>query len=94
MPESAGETPDRPVYMQLVRTSTGQVAWGRIILMLGLTVVSGYLAARSQRAGASAMEIPLKARYYHGVQTIASGQVRFWTEMQKRAAFRYDIARL
>ena len=80
--------------MQLVRTGTGEIAWTRIVLMLGLTVLSGYLASKSQRLGASAVEIPLRARYYHGLQTVAAGQAKFWTEVQKRAALRYDIARL
>jgi hypothetical protein len=78
--------------MKLVMNDAGQLSWSRIVLMLGLTVISGYLASRSQRAGASAVEIPLKARYYHGVQQVAVGQQRFWHEVQKRAATRYDIA--
>jgi hypothetical protein len=80
--------------MQLVRTGTGEIAWGRIVLMLSLTVLSGYLASKSQRLGASAVEIPLKARYYHGMQTMAAGQAKFWTEVQHRAAFRYELTRL
>jgi hypothetical protein len=80
--------------MQLVRTGDGQIAWGRILVMLGLTVVSGYLASKSQRAGASSIDVPLKARYYHGLQVVAHGQVQFWTEVQKRATLRYEISRL
>lgn len=80
--------------MQLVRTDAGKVRWGSILLMLGLTVLSGYLASKSQRLGSSAAGIPVKARYYHGVQTVAAGQRLFWTEIEKRAATRYDIARL
>ena len=94
MPEPAGSTPEQPLYMKIVLNDNGQISWTRIAVMLGLTVLSGYLASKSQRLGASAVEIPIRARYYHGLQTIAGQQAKFWTEVQKRAAFRYDVARL
>jgi hypothetical protein len=80
--------------MRLVRDDDGKPKLGNILIMLALTVASGYLASKSQRAGASAVQIPPKVRYYHAVQVIAGQQVQFWTEIQKRAATRYDIARL
>jgi hypothetical protein len=47
-----GSTADRPVFMKMIRDEDG-VKWGNIVVMLGVTVLSGYLASRSQRWGAS-----------------------------------------
>jgi hypothetical protein len=48
----SGETPGNPVYFKFVRDDNDQLDWTKILIMLGITVVSGYLAAKSQRWGA------------------------------------------
>ena len=50
---AAGTTPEQPFYFKWVRDEDGQVQWGRIVLMLGLTVVTAYLSVQSQRAASS-----------------------------------------
>lgn len=80
--------------MRLVVGDDGAPRWDRIALMLAVTIASGYLASRSQRWGAGAVQIPPRVRYYHALQRVAAGQERFWAEVQKQAAFRYDVARL
>jgi hypothetical protein len=47
-------TQDNPVYFRWFRDKDDKPDWGKILLMLGLTVVSGYLAAKSQRWGSEA----------------------------------------
>lgn len=47
-----GSTPEQPVFMKMIRDEAG-IKWGNIVVMLGVTVLSGYLASRSQRWGAS-----------------------------------------
>jgi len=47
-----GATPDQPVFMKMIRDDDG-FKWGNIVVMLGVTVLSGYLASRSQRWGSS-----------------------------------------
>lgn len=51
--QAAGATPDQPLYFRWVRDAGGQVNWGRIALMLGLTVLTGYLSVQTQRAASS-----------------------------------------
>jgi hypothetical protein len=80
--------------MRLVVGDDGAIRWQRIVIMLAVTIASGYLASRSQRWGATAVQIPPRARYYHALQRVALGQEKFWSEIQKQAATRYDIARL
>ena len=47
-------TRENPVYFRWFRDEDDKPDWGKIILMLGITVVSGYLAAKSQRWGSAA----------------------------------------
>jgi hypothetical protein len=47
-----GTSKDAPVFMKLIRDDDG-IKWGNMVIMLGLTIVSGYLAAKSQRWGSS-----------------------------------------
>jgi hypothetical protein len=47
-----GSTPETPVFMKMIRDEDG-IKWGNIMIMLGVTVLSGYLASRSQRWGSS-----------------------------------------
>jgi hypothetical protein len=46
-----GSSKDQPFFMRLVYDEDDAIKWGNVLVMLGLTVLSGYLAARSQRAG-------------------------------------------
>ena len=53
MNDQAGSSPEQPLYFKWVRSDDGQIRWGRILLMLGVTVLTGYLSVQSQRAAAS-----------------------------------------
>lgn len=53
MTEQAGATPEQPLYFKWVRDADGQVNWGRVALMLGLTVLSAYLSVKTQRTASS-----------------------------------------
>lgn len=46
-----GTSKEQPVFMRLIQDDDG-VKWGNVLVMLGLTIASGYLAAKAQRAGA------------------------------------------
>ena len=47
-----GGSKEAPIFMRLVRDDDG-VKWVNVVIMLGLTILSGYLAAQSQRKGSS-----------------------------------------
>lgn len=49
-----GSTAEQPVYFKWVTDRDGRIRWGRVLLMLGVTVASAYLSVRTQRAGSSA----------------------------------------
>lgn len=46
-------TETNPVVFKWFRDEDDRPDWGKILLMLGLTIASGYLAAKSQRWGSS-----------------------------------------
>lgn len=48
----AGSAADAPLWMKLVRDDDG-VKWGNILVMLAVTIASGYLGVRAQRAGSN-----------------------------------------
>lgn len=81
--------------MKLVRDGNGQVQWGRIAVMLALTVVSGYLATQSQRAGSNPDLIrQAKMRAYLAVEKIAHVQAVAWQRIEGFAHTAYEIERL
>lgn len=49
-------TRDNPVYFKWFRDRDDKPDWSKILLAVGLTVLSGYLAAKSQRWGSSAVD--------------------------------------
>lgn len=50
---TAGTSADQPLYFKWVRDDDGQVNWGRVVLALGLTVLTAYLSVQTQRAASS-----------------------------------------
>lgn len=48
----AGATPDKPLYFRWVTDEKG-VRWDRVILALGLTVLTAYLSVKTQRTASS-----------------------------------------
>lgn len=74
-----GSSPDYPVYFKWVRDENGDVSWGKILLMFGLTVVSGYLAAKSQRVGSSAVDPVTTLRL-----KLAQRKIKAGVDMQRR----------
>lgn len=46
---SPGTTAETPLYFRWVRDSEDKINWGRMVLMLGLTVATAYLSVRTQR---------------------------------------------
>lgn len=46
-------TVDRPLFVKLVVDDDNKPRWGNILVMLGVTILSGWLASQSQRAGAN-----------------------------------------
>jgi hypothetical protein len=51
--QAAGTTPEQPLFFKWVHDDKGNVQWGRVLLMLGITAVSAYLSVKSQRAASS-----------------------------------------
>jgi hypothetical protein len=81
--------------MKLVRDGDGQVQWGKIVVMLALTVVSGYLASQSQRAGARPDLVKqAKMRAYLTVEKAARVQAAAWKRVEGFAHTAYEIERL
>lgn len=48
-----GATPKQPVYFKLVVDDAGEIRWGRVLIMLGLSLASAYLSVRVQRTASS-----------------------------------------
>jgi hypothetical protein len=87
-----GSNPESPFYVRWVTDEDGGIRWGRIALMLALTVASGYLASKSQRWGSGAAQVPLRARAYHAAGVFAHGQVVRWQRLEDFARTGYEIA--
>lgn len=95
MPDQvAGESAARPVYMKMVRDGDGEIRWGRILVMLAVTVLSGYLATKSQRAGGRIdFETELKMRAALAGQKTGSALCRAGCAISVASAKAYDRAR-
>lgn len=66
-------TKDNPVFFRWFKDTDDKTDWGKIVLMLALTVASGYLAARSQRWGSSAVNPVKTARLAVAKKEISLG---------------------
>lgn len=67
----AGSSAEQPLYFRWVQDETG-IRWDRIIIMLGLTVLTAYLSVRTQRA-ASAPDLDRTLRMKVAQKTITAG---------------------
>ena len=91
--KAAGSAADAPLFMRLVRDDDG-VKWANILVMLAVTVVSGYLATKAQRAGSnpdSAREVRMKVA--RAQITVGSKLVRFGQRVEDAGWQAYDQAR-
>lgn len=89
----AGSAADAPIWMKLVRDEDG-IKWGNILVMLAVTVASGYLATRAQRAGSSAdAGRELKMNLARKTVTIGSRLERLGRDIQERGWAVYEQAR-
>jgi hypothetical protein len=90
-----GTSPDHPLYFRILRDDQDQLQWSKIVIALGLTVLSAYLAAQAQRGASSPDQLrSAKMAFYRTVWKVANGQVVFWRKVAQDADTRYDIARL
>lgn len=94
-PTEAGTTPDHPLYFRVLRDDQDQLQWSKVVIALGLTVLSAYLAAQAQRGASGPDQLKsAKMRFHKGVVQLAYRQVMFWEKVAKYARDRYEIARL
>jgi hypothetical protein len=90
-----GTTADNPLYFKFLRADDDSIDWGKVVLALALTVLSGYLATQAQRAGSNPDQLKAaKMRFHKTVKDAAEAQVTFWRKVADNAGTRYDIARL
>jgi hypothetical protein len=68
-PAAASGTRDQPLYFRLLTDGDGQADIGKIVLMLGITVLSAFLSVRVQRAAASP-DFTVRARQ-RGAQAVS-----------------------
>jgi hypothetical protein len=90
-----GGDKDTPIFMKMVRADDGEIRWGRILVMLGLTILSGYLATASQRARAQPdMLRTARMRALRASRRACQAQADFWQVLATRSAQEYQKARL
>lgn len=88
-----GSTKDVPVFMKMIKDEDG-IKWGNMIIMLGLTVLSGYLASKSQRWGSSPdMATALKMRAAQAGEKIGGTITRAGVAVSIASSRAYDRAR-
>lgn len=66
-------TRESPLYFKWVRDDNGDINWAKIAIMLAVTVLSGYLATRSQRWGSSSLDPVRTARLAVAKKEISLG---------------------
>lgn len=94
-PTEAGTTPEHPLYFRFLRDDQNDLQLGKILVALGLTVLSAYLATQAQRAGSGPDQLKAaKMKVYKTISKVAHGQAAFWGKVAQNADTRYDIARL
>lgn len=81
--------------MRLVRGDDGELRWDRILLMLALTIVSGYLASSSQRLGSHPDQLrETRMRLHLAGEKLAGKQAIFWLKIARHQHDLYEIARM
>lgn len=87
MNEIPGVTKEHPLYFRII--AADNIDWRKIILMLGITAISGYLATQSQRVGSNPDFVrTIKLRGLRKVSDISwkisNGTKRIAAEMDSR----------
>jgi hypothetical protein len=86
---------NNPLYFRILRDDKDNFDLAKIVVALGLTVLSAYLATQAQRAGSGPDQLKAaRMRFHRGVVQLAYAQVKFWDKVAKDARDRYDLARL
>jgi hypothetical protein len=94
VPEQPGATRETPVYTKMLRDDKDQVDWGRVVVGLGLTVLTGYLAAKSQRWGSNAdLGSLIKMKLASLGQDLGQDLCRIGCQLSRKCAKAYDNAR-
>ena len=92
MTEASG-TRDNPVWMKIIHDEDG-IKWANLIVMLGLTALSGYLAARSQRAGANPdLGVELRLKVAAAGERLGNEITKLGVALSIASARAYDRAR-
>jgi hypothetical protein len=90
-----GASPDSPLYFRILRDDQDQLQWSKVVVALGLAVLSAYLTAQAQQAGSGPDQLrSVKMAFYRALGRAARGQSVFWARIAQDADTRYDIARL
>lgn len=88
-----GASRETPVFMKLVRDDDG-IKWANIVIMLGVTVLSGYLAAKSQRWGAKPdLTSLVKMRIAAAGEKLGNEITKIGVSLSIASARAYDKAR-
>lgn len=53
MSQTAGTSRDTPLYFRWVQDDDGGIRWGRVLVALGLTVLTAWLSVQTQRSASS-----------------------------------------
>jgi hypothetical protein len=77
MNEIVPGTKESPIYMKFLRDEEDKIDWAKILIMLALTVASGYLASKSQRWGSSSTD-PIKSLK----MSLAEKRIKFGHDLQ------------
>ena len=92
MSEPSG-TRENPVWMRVIHDEDG-IKWTNVIVMLGLTALSGYLTARAQRAGANPdLGAELKLRLAAAGERLGNEITKLGVAISIASARAYDRAR-
>lgn len=92
MTEPSG-TRDNPVWMKIIHDEDG-IKWANLIVMLGLTALSGYLAARAQRAGSNPdLGVELRLKIAAAGERLGNEITKVGVALSISSARAYDRAR-
>lgn len=75
-----------------VRTETGELDWKRILIMLAVTALTGYLASQSQRTSMD-FNATAKMRLGRAGQRVGDALITTGIHVQNAATKLYDSAR-
>jgi hypothetical protein len=94
-PVILGATKEHPIFFKFLRDDENNLDWKKIVLMLALTALSGYLATSSQRLGSHPDQLrTARMRYHRAVGVFAARQGEAWSKIAKYHADMYEVARL